>query len=139
MEKRRQFVLGWLASQLHAMVSLPGNLLSLNVCMLITSSVFTMTGACGLCFSRRWHFRDILSSSTIALQKDLYRRTQRDWTLQKWYMDLILQSFSQTGQPARLKHVDYFMMIKSNYYILIKDNRMRSLHFWASLMRFATR
>lgn len=75
--KRRQFVLGCLASQLYAMVSLPGNLLSLNVCMLMTSSVFTITGACGLCFNRRWHFRDILSSSTMALQKDLYRVTQK--------------------------------------------------------------
>lgn len=64
-------------TKFYAMVSLPGNRLSLNVCMLMTSSVFTMTGAWGLCLRRRWHFRDTLSSSTMALQKDLCGRKER--------------------------------------------------------------
>lgn len=54
----------------HAMVSFPGSLLSLKVCMLITSSVLTMAGGWGFCFRRRWHFRDTLSSSTITLQNE---------------------------------------------------------------------
>ncbi len=60
------------------MVSLPGSLRSLKVCILMTSSVLTMTGSCGLCLSRRWHLRETRSSSTMALQKDLCadRRTQ---------------------------------------------------------------
>lgn len=54
----------------HAMVSFPGSLLSLKVCMFITSSVFTIAGGWAFCFRLRWHFRDTLSSSTIALQND---------------------------------------------------------------------
>lgn len=54
----------------HAMVSFPGSLLSLKVCMFITSSVFTMAGGWTFCFRLRWHFIDTLSSSTIALQND---------------------------------------------------------------------
>lgn len=53
------------------MVSLPGSLRSLKVCMLMTSSVLTMTGGWGLCLRRRWHLRDTRNSSTMALQKDL--------------------------------------------------------------------
>lgn len=62
---------------LYAMVSLPGNLRSLKVCMLMTSSVLTMTGGWGLCLSRRWHLRDTRSSSIMALQKDLCEGKER--------------------------------------------------------------
>lgn len=59
------------------MVSLPGSLRSLKVCMLMTSSVLTMTGGWGLCLRRRWHLRDTRNSSTMALQKDLCRRERK--------------------------------------------------------------
>lgn len=61
----------------HAMVSFPGSLLSLNVCMLMTSSVLTMTGGWGFCLRRRWHFRDTRSSSIMALQNDRCARRQK--------------------------------------------------------------
>lgn len=61
----------------QAMVSLPGSLRSLKVCMLITSSVFTIMGRWGLCLSRRWHLRETRSSSTMALQKDLCKRRRK--------------------------------------------------------------
>lgn len=61
----------WLGA--HAMVSFPGSLLSLNVCMLMTSSVLTMTGGWGFCLRRRWHFRETRSSSIMALQNDRCR------------------------------------------------------------------
>lgn len=66
----------------YAMVSLPGNLRSLKVCMLMTSSVLTMTGGWGLCLSRRWHLRDTRSSSIMALQKDLCEgwETKGSWS-----------------------------------------------------------
>lgn len=57
----------------QAMVSFPGSLLSLKVCMFITSSVLTMVGGWGFCLSLRWHFRDTVSSSTMALQNDRWK------------------------------------------------------------------
>lgn len=64
---------------LQAMVSLPGRRRSLKVCMLMTSSVFTRAGGGALCLSRRWHLRDTLSSSTTALQKDLWGDKKTEW------------------------------------------------------------
>lgn len=64
---------------LQAIVSLPGSLRSLKVCMLMTSSVFTRAGGGALWLSRRWHLRDTLSSSTTALQKDLCGDKKTGW------------------------------------------------------------
>lgn len=52
------------------MLSFPGSRRSLNVCMLITASVFTMTGGWGLCLTRRWQVSDSRISSAMALQKE---------------------------------------------------------------------
>lgn len=60
----------WGMRRVYAMVSFPGSLLSLNVCMLMTSSVLTITGGWGFCLRRRWHFRDTRSSSIMALQNE---------------------------------------------------------------------
>lgn len=68
----------WLRFPFQAMVSFPGSLRSFKVCMLMTSSVFIMTGGWGLCLSRRWHLRATLSSSIMALQKDLCRRKYKN-------------------------------------------------------------
>lgn len=55
---------------LHARLSLPGSRRSLNVCMLITASVFTMTGGWGLCLTLRWQVSESRISSAMALQKE---------------------------------------------------------------------
>lgn len=52
------------------MLSFPGSRRSLNVCMLITASVFTMTGGWGLCLTLRWQVSDSRISSAMALQKE---------------------------------------------------------------------
>lgn len=72
-------VVVWRRLPLQAIVSLPGSLRSLKVCMLMTSSVFTRAGGGGLCLGRRWHLRDTLSSSTTALQKDLCEDKKTEW------------------------------------------------------------
>lgn len=72
-------VVVWRRLPLQAIVSLPGSLRSLKVCMLMTSSVFTRAGGGGLCLGRRWHLRDTLSSSTTALQKDLCKDKKTKW------------------------------------------------------------
>lgn len=55
---------------LQVMLSLPGSRRSLKVCMLITASVFTITGGWGLCLTRRWQVSDSRISSAMALQKE---------------------------------------------------------------------
>lgn len=52
------------------MLSLPGSLRSLKVCMLITASVLTIIGGCGLCLRRRWQVREKRISSATVLQKE---------------------------------------------------------------------
>lgn len=55
---------------LQLMLSLPGSLRSLNVCMLMTASVLTIIGGCGLCLRRRWQVREKRISSATVLQKE---------------------------------------------------------------------
>ena len=52
------------------MLSLPGSRRSLNVCMLMTASVLTIMGGCGLCLTRRWQVREKRISSATVLQKE---------------------------------------------------------------------
>ena len=56
------------------MLSLPGSRRSLNVCMLMTASVFTIMGGCGLCLTRRWQVREKRISSATVLQKERWGR-----------------------------------------------------------------
>lgn len=77
----RERMITWSRFPFQAMVSFPGSLRSLKVCMLMTSSVFTIAGGWGLCLSLRWHFRDTCSSSTMALQKDRYREAKEKQNL----------------------------------------------------------
>lgn len=55
---------------LQVMLSLPGSRRSLNVCMLMTASVLTIMGGCGLCLTRRWQVRAKRISSATVLQKE---------------------------------------------------------------------
>lgn len=59
---------------LQAMLSLPGSRRSLNVCMLMTASVLTIMGGCGLCLTRRWQVREKRISLATVLQKERWSR-----------------------------------------------------------------
>lgn len=58
------------------MLSLPGSLRSLKVCMLITASVLTIIGGWGLCLRRRWQVREKRISSATVLQKERWGGTR---------------------------------------------------------------